>query len=543
MAEAISWGALPNIPRVMVEFTGGRQDVLSLLGGDWRHPAARATARDRRNKWTTPIGLGDALRSGYDGLRLTTPVEANLAALDLPDTLAIVTGQQIGIFGGPLFTFYKALHTVLLAQQLRTEAPGAVVPVFWMETADADFGEVNRIAFPPNDGEPRRAVYTPHDVVAGRSISLHNLSPEIEGVRSQIAAWLDELRSGRPLAELIERAYRPGRPMGDAFRELFHDFFGEMGLILADACHPALVAKARGFWSRVLSRPGQVNDPFVIASRELEQARLPLQVSLRRDALPVLQIGGDGVRRRILGRPGEWRMGSDGELMDDAALARLVADQPDSLTPSALLRPLLQDWLLPTWIYVGGPAEVAYHAQIGRAYDAFCIPRPLIAPRLSLTLVERLSRRSLDKHKWTIADVIGGREILLRRSGKAEALAGLFDGGSEHFRSWLKRIERAGDEAAINLYDEIDQAGRKIEHQWNRLKRVALYKLGEQDSSAVLHAERLQGRLLPDGMLQERHTSVLYFLAAYGRGIINTIADEVDLFTAQHLALDVETGE
>ncbi len=540
MAEAIAWASLPNIPRVMVDFVAGRPEIVQLLGGNFRHREARSAAAKRRSAWRHPDGLGAALREGYSSLQISPAVDANLSALDQPDTLAIVTGQQIGLYGGPLFTFLKALHTVLLANRLASEAPGAVVPVFWMETADADFGEVNRIAFPPTTEGPRRAVYTPHDVVAGKSISVHNLSDEIEEVNRIVLDWMAELPFARSLGSLIEQAYRPGRLMSAAFREVMNDILGEMGLILVDARHPAVSALTHEFWEHSLAHPEKLNAAFAGSSRDLEAQRLPLQVQLRRDALPVMHIGEDGLRKRILGTSGAWRIGSDGAVFDDEELHQMVVNQFDVLTPSALLRPLLQDWLLPTWIYVGGPAEVSYHAQVGRCYDSLGIPRPLISPRMSVTLVERSARRWLDKNSWSVADVLGGREILQARSGKAEALKELFDSGGEQMKSWLRRIEKAGDETGINLYGEIDQADRKIEHQWTRLRTVALHKLANQDQAQALHAEKLLDRFMPDGMLQERHSSALYFLAAYGRNIINLITNEINLFTPQHTVIDIE---
>ena len=527
----------------MSEFALGNSDVFALLGGDFRDVNARLAAVNRRKNWNIQPGLGDALRSGYGKMTVSRKVEKNLDALNKSGTLAVVTGQQIGIFGGPLYTFYKALHTILLAQKLSHESDDCVVPLFWMETADADFGEVNRIAFPPVGGEARRAIYVPRDMVAGKSVSLHELTPEIDDVRQEVVQWLGNQPYGKTIIDLIERAYRPGMLISDSFRELMNELLGDLGLVMVDARHPAMISRGQSFWKRVLKYPDKLNDPFMLASSEMERIRLPLQVQLRRDALPILVIGEDGVRRRILGKQDQWKIGNEGKTITDRELNGLSESMYESLTPGALLRPLFQDWILPTWIYVGGPAEVSYHAQIGRAYDFLEIARPLVAPRMSLTLIERATRRSLEKHGWSVSDVIGGREILLSRSGKAEILEGVFESGAEHLQSWLKRIERAGDEAGITLYDEIDQAGRKIEHQWNRVKSIAMHKVSEQDKSRVHHAERLLDKIMPDGILQERQTSLLYFLAIFGTDLIANISKEVDLFSAKHLAIDVGGNE
>jgi len=539
MAESIGWNTLPNVPRVMTEFAGGNRDVFGLLGGDFRDANLRHAIALRRKDWQIDTGLGDALRAGYENLTISSKVSQNLDALNSQGTLAIVTGQQIGIFGGPLYTFYKALHTVLLAEKLSHRFATPVVPLFWMETADADFGEVNRIAFPPEEGQARRAIYVPRDIVAGRSVSLHVLTPEIDDVRREVSEWLKDLPFGQELIELIDRTYKSGNKIADAFRELMNVLLGDLGLVLVDARHPAMTVRGESFWRHVLKQPDKLNDPFLIVSREMERARLPLQVQLRHDALPILVIGEDGIRRRIVGSKDNWKIGNEGEVLTDQQLVAMVDTMHERLTPSALLRPLFQDWLLPTWIYVGGPAEVSYHAQIGRAYDYLNLPRPIVAPRMSLTLVDRAARRSLEKHGWTVSDVIGGREILLSRSGKVEALDSVFEAGAEHLQSWLRRIERAGDEAGITLYEEIDLAGRKIEHQWNRVRSIAVRRVQEHDRSRVLHAEKLLDKIMPDNMLQERQTSTLYYYGVLGKSLATRIAEEIDLFDARHLAIDV----
>ncbi len=540
MAEAISWGSLPNIPRIMIDFIARRGDIITLLGGDWRDDAARKSVGERRSHMQRSGGLGAAVRQGYGDSELPPAVERNIEALDQPDTLAVVTGQQVGIFGGPLYTFYKALTAVMLARALQSEAPGAVVPIFWMETSDVDFSEVNRIGFPPRDESSRQVVYTPHKFVSGRSVRFHRLDQGIETVRSAILECLEDLPHRDAVIELIERTYIAGQPIATAFRELMTGLFAEQGLVMVDPLDPVMMTRSRGFWELCLERPDKLNKSFAIASREIESRRLPLQVRLRDDALPILHLDNDGIRRRIFGEPGAWSIGRNGDQFDDDQLREMACAEPGSLTPSALLRPLLQDWLLPTWIYVADAAEVAFQAQIGRCYDLLNIQRPMIAPRIGLTLVERPAQRLLERHGWKVAEVIGGREILLLRAGKTEALEELFDNGSEQLKGWLERIERAAEEAAVNLSLEVDRASRKLTYQWDKIKRVTVKKIAERDRVRVSHAQSLLDLIMPGGMLQERHDNGLYYLAAYGPGLTQAIEAEVDLFNPCHLAIDLE---
>ena len=540
MIESIGWGNLPNIPHLMVEFVSGRAAIVALLGGDWRAADTRLAAAERRAGFNREPGLSTAIRSCYGDLEITPAVERNIEALNQPDTLAVVTGQQVGIFGGPLYTFYKALTTILLAERLEAETNRRVVPVFWMETADADFAEVNRISFQFMDNDPRILVYVPKDILTGRSINFHELTPEIDIVQNEIQSWLANLPHGGVIGEAVQKAYHVGKSLPVAFQELLSGQLGSMGLVILNPLHPAIVERTSEFWDRCLIHPDKLNKSFIIASGEISKLHFPLQVKLREDALPILHLDENGVRRRIRGQPDRWETGETNGLFNDSELRRYASENPARFTPSALLRPVLQDWLLPTWIYVGGAAEVAYHAQIGTCYDLLEIPRPLIAPRISASLIEPAARRLLGRNGWTVKDVVGGREILLRSSGKPAMLADLADRGLEQLDGWLERIERSAEEASININLELDRAGRKLKFQWNKLGRIILYKLAERDRTRLSHAERLLNLIMPEGMLQERHDSPLYFLAIYGDKLVQSLSSEAELFNTQHIVVDLE---
>jgi len=243
VSEIINWRNLPNIPHIMVEFIAGNSQVVSLLGGDWRDKDMRAVVGERRLKFNRNTGLGNALRAGYGDIQIPGAVEENLAALNRSDTLAVVTGQQVGILGGPIYTFYKALTAVLLAERLEKEASGRVVPIFWMETSDADFSEINRISFPAGKDASRYQVYAPRGIIPGQSVNFHKLTAEIGEVNRKVAEWLDELPHRDKIVSLIERSYYPGRAISEAFMDLMTGLLGAMGLVMINPLHEAVVAR------------------------------------------------------------------------------------------------------------------------------------------------------------------------------------------------------------------------------------------------------------------------------------------------------------
>ncbi|NQU06805.1 MAG: bacillithiol biosynthesis cysteine-adding enzyme BshC [Calditrichaeota bacterium] len=526
---------MPGIPRVLRELISANPGIVHLLGGDWRNQNTREAVAQRRASFKTPEGLGEILREGYRDIYIPDALEINLDALNDPDTLAVVTGQQVGIYGGPVYTWYKALTAILLAKQLEKEYGKRVVPIFWMETADADFDEVNRIGFPSRVDQSHHVVYSPTDTVVGKAVNYYRLSQEIDYITNDINDWLKELPFGDKPAELIKNAYRSGRRISDAFFELMTGLFGESGLVMINPLFPSLAESVATFWEVCLERPEKLNRTFILSSHELSDIGFPLQVRLRDEVLPIWFIDENGVRYRLNGTKEAWKFGyEEADVITDDGLRVIGKDKPLSLSPSVLLRPLLQDWLLPTWIYVGGPSEIAYHAQIGRCYDSLSIPRPLIAPRISVTLVESAAQRLLERQSWSPADVLGGREILLRSTGYNTSLDELFNKGAEQLEGWLARIARAVEEASINMDSEIEPAGNKIKYQWERMKRIASGKIAEKDRVRTDHADKLLDMLTPEGMLQERHDNFLYYLGVNGGGFTDMIMEQADLFKPQH---------
>lgn len=540
MIETIEWEALPSIPWITSRLISSKEEYVSLFGGDFRSESDRALAKERRLASKRMPGLGSVLRKGYKNIAIPPEVEKNLAALDKSDTLSIISGQQVGIFGGPLYTFYKAFTTILLAESLRKESSGAVVPVFWMETGDADFTEVNQVKFPSDNGEPRKSVYAPVDLVAGKPVSYHTLTDDIDEVRTNVINWIKKLPHSRQFINLIESAYQSGRPMADAFRELMTGLFGDRGLVLIDPMDSAISERTGEFWDKCLSSPETLNRPFEIGAERVQEKRLPLQSKLRKDTLPIYSISNDGFRNRIFKKESGWSVGQNGSIVSGVDLHNLGVKFPSKLSPAVLLRPLLQDWLLPTWIYVGGPSEIAYHAQIGEAYEHLEIPRPLIAPRISLTLLDRADRRNLGKNSWSVRNVFGGRELLLREGGKSDTIIELFNSGMAHLDGWKSRIRRVVNDTGITIDEELDKASRKIAFQWDKLRQTTLRKIGQKDEVRLNHANKLLNRLMPGGVQQERHDNALYYLSLYGPQLTGLIAKVVDPFKPQHIAVDIE---
>jgi uncharacterized protein YllA (UPF0747 family) len=326
----------------------------------------------------------------------------------------------------------------------------------------------------------------------------------------------------------------------DAFRDYFTHILGDMGLVMFDAIDPNIRGFSTEFWSKSLALSDNLNRAYSKSSDNVKSLRLPLQVRLRDNTMPIFRVDKKDKRHRIRRTEGGWKLGTRQKVYTTKDLIDLVEDESGTFSPAVLLRPMLQDWLLPTWIYVAGPSEIAYLAQIGRAYEQLEIPRPLTAPRLSATLIENPTRRMLTKHNWKVAEVYGGRELLLRTKGSGQALRDMFDNGSSHLDGWLKRIGAGAEDSGINISLELDVAMRKLTFQWDKLRTITVRKLGERDKTRLSHSEKLYNRLLRRNILQERHDNMLHYLASYGDRLFHAIDASTDVFKPKHLIIDLE---
>jgi len=312
---------------------------------------------------------------------LTPPNAGNpsLAQLAKPGTVAIVTGQQVGLFSGPAYTIYKGLTAIKAARDLTARGVPAV-PVFWIATEDHDFAEVNHTWVFGADHQP---------VKIEIKASLPGGPKPVGGIRPGDFP-IQELRealAGMPFADeaagLIERAYASGESMGSAFARTLRELLGSYGLLLIDPMDAALRALAAPLMRQAVTRMPELADAVMARSKDLVDRGYHAQVLVDKQTSLVflLQDGGRIALRRTNGDfVAPHRRFSTAELAEHAA----------ELSPNALLRPVIQDYLLPTAAYIGGPAELAYLAQSGPIYDALLGRRPVACPRAGFTLLEVL---------------------------------------------------------------------------------------------------------------------------------------------------------
>jgi bacillithiol biosynthesis cysteine-adding enzyme BshC len=444
---------------------------------------------------------------------------------------AVVTGQQVGLFGGPMFALYKALTAVKLAEQA-TAAGVDAVPVFWLATYDHDLAEVNNVSLPGSDGALRTLTVSSHSV-DGAPVSEVQLGDEILPVVEEAASLLGESE----VTQFLREAYRPGESLGTAFARFFARLFASWGVILLDASDAELHRVAAPVYRAAIERAADLDAALLARGDALEKAGYYQQVKVTGSSVLLFTLR-DGARTAIHRRmnesseEAEFFIGGDAgaEKVSKSQLLERIASQPEKFSPNVLLRPVVQDYLLPALAYAGGPAEIAYFAQVGAVYETLADRVTPVVPRFSATLVEAKTQRWLQHYGISIADVFRGEENLRRKLAETALPKGLqsaFDEAQGAVETSLAGLRKALEDLDPTLVGASQTVGSKMNYQLDRLRQAAT--AAELRKSEVIgrHAEALTRKLYPDGELQERGIAGVYFVARHGVELLRAIYDAI----------------
>ncbi len=433
---------------------------------------------------------------------------------------AVVTGQQVGLFGGPVFSIYKALSAVKLAGEAR-KLGISCVPIFWLATEDHDLEEVSQIRIPALDGQLERLVsasetHAKADAPVGSII----FGAEISEAVSQAANLLGECQTSTLLAE----CYRPGETFGTAFAKLFARLFGDLGVILLDGSDPELDDIAAPLYRQAIERAPEINRLLLQRDQELQAAGYHQQVRITNSSsLFFVMRGGSRIPVHEVSR-GQFLIGE--EKRSQEQLAEMVNSAPQSFSPNVLLRPVVQDYVLPTLTYVGGAAEVAYFAQAGVVYENLLGRVTPILPRFSATLIEPKAQTLLEKYQLGFSDVFHGPEALRERIGAHMLPANLqtsFDQATTAVERSMAAIRESLAKLDKTLVESANHAESKMLYQITNLQSRAARAELRHSEVVGRHAEALSNSLYPDKTLQEREFAGIYFLAKHGGKLLNDL--------------------
>jgi len=518
------------------DYLAGQPKALAFYGGaGWDLPALLEASR-RALTLERPRDAVAAALVRQQEARGASGAATRAALLRDPRAVAVVTGQQAGLFGGPLYVLYKALAARKTARLLEEQRGAPAVAVFWVASDDHDFAEVRAASVIDEAAQIRTLRYNPLEEPVGQPAWMIPIDETMTRLVEELGQALPATPHRDELIGLVGSCYRPGVPFSDAFARLLSSLLPD--LVVLDPSDPALKALMAPVLTREIAEHSPTSRFALEAGTSLLAAGYHQQVPVRPGFLNLF-LYFDGERRALAEQNGTVEVRGPGWKMPAAEAARLVGADPTSWSPGVLLRPLTQDALLPTAGYVGGPAEIAYHAQIGPSYAHFGIPRPVLLPRPSLTLVEPSQARALEAEGLKLADLETDPEGLVARWAR-EAYPDV-EAAFARAREALEREMDAVEErlAALDptLRAAADAARGRALHQIETLHEKSVRALKKRDQTRADRLRRTRDALFPGGSFQERGLGLVSVLARHGRSLIDDIEARMDPFAQGHQVL------
>lgn len=518
----------PWVKRLAADYAFEYERLADFFAGDpadpaaWHHAIRRAQQHPRQRSAIAEVVQAQQRVRG-------APPEAVAAANRLrdPHTVAIVTGQQAGLFGGPLFTLLKALTTIRLAERVAAEHRVPTVALFWIDAEDHDWEEVKTcgvldgeltftevtVGNPPEAGEgPVAHVRLDHSVVDAIAALESILQPT-----EFRPALLDGLRT----------AYRPATGMADAFGQWLESILGPRGLVVFDAADPAAKPLAAPLFAREIEQAGHTSRLAAAAGAELVARGYHAQVTPQPDHLALFHI--DGVRTAI-------------RVEDAPSLLDRVRTHPAAFSPSVLLRPLVQDTLFPTACYVAGPNELAYLAQLRSVYSRFGVPMPLVHQRATATILDSNAMRFLARHDLPLESLRAQDEGALNQLLAAQippAVTASLDEATRASADRMESLARAVAQLDPTLEGAVRSTMGRMQDDLKKLHAKIIQGVKRKDETLRRQFRHAQAQAFPAGQPQERGIGFVYFLNKYGSGLVDRLNDDLPLDQGTHWVVTI----
>jgi bacillithiol biosynthesis cysteine-adding enzyme BshC len=448
--------------------------------------------------------------------------------------VAVLSGQQVGLFGGPLYSILKAVSAVQLAAELTASGIEAV-PVFWLATEDHDLAEINHAWLPDGAGKARQLASTSHTAGAP-PVGQIPFADEIEALAAEAASLLPEGEA----AEVLQQCYRAGESFGSAFARLFTWIFREHGLILLDPLDAGLHKVSAPLMTEAASRAAEIDAALIARGHRLRAAGYHEQVRVTESSCLLFSLAGGG--RTALQLAGDEFLTGTRRQPRQQVLDS-IAQQPELYSPNVLLRPVVQDFLLPTVTYFGGPGEIAYFAQGSVVHQMLLGRVTPVLPRLSATLVSKRQHRLLQRNGLGIADLFQGLDALRRQIGERALPTGF----AETMRQAEEQLQALGEQLQDTLR-QLDptlvgaaaRATRKMNHQIARLGTKAAHAELRRNAQLDSDATELWNTLFPGKNLQERSIAGFALLAQFGDGMLDACLQAAATHQNAHHVIEME---
>ncbi len=537
--ESIPFSSIPAQNKLFLDYLNSPLSLKHFYPSAVAEFAALAGRADAviSNHATNRARLCSGLERTNRPLRATPETIANINLLEQPDSVAVLTGQQTGLFTGPLYSIYKALTAITGAECLRGQGIKAV-PVFWMATEDHDLAEVSSAFVVGNDGRlvESNAVSSIED--HGRSVGNVRFDRSIEREIRNLFSSLPKTEFSNDVHALIKDCWHAGQGFGEAFGSMLTRLLGKYGLVIVDPLEPEIKQLAVPLYLQAIDASEQIESALIERSADIEGAGYSAQVLIEKGHVPMFWQNNEGKRIALrTGTDGLFRPKGEKEAFTKSELLAMIKAGPSDFSPSVMLRPVVQDFLFPTIAYFGGGAEIAYFAQNSEVYRILGRPVTPILHRQSFTIIEPRHERTIEKYQLSFDSLFAGRaEVLPSITDQIldPATAKLFADVEEKINTELNRLDQALSQMDITLAENLATRRRKIIYHIGALRKKYQLRRIVLDDDLNRRLNDLFDSLLPNGHLQERTLNVVSFLDRYGEAFIDQVYSAADLNDSGH---------
>jgi bacillithiol biosynthesis cysteine-adding enzyme BshC len=529
----------PWIRRLATDYVFDYARVADFYAGNpaspdaWREIIEKTQHHPRRRDEVADLLQAQQRRRG-------APPEAIAAAAQLrdPRTVAIVTGQQAGLFGGPLFTLLKALTALRLAEHTRTEHHVPAIAIFWVEGEDHDWDEVKTCGLMDPDLNVRSLSVGNPPGAHERPVAHVCLDESIETAVAELEATLRPTEFSRDILDRLRAAYRPGAGMADAFAQWIESILGPRGLVVYDASDRAAKPIVADLFAREVEYAGLTSRLAHEAGVRLQERGYHAQASAQGETLSLFQL--NGARELIQVQGNAFAIGDRTESKE--ALLAQVRTSPERFSPNVLLRPLVQDTVFPTVCYVAGPNELAYLGQLGEVYRAFGIPMPLMYQRATATLLDSNAMRFLTRHDLPFESLRARDESLLNQLLESQlppTVEASLEDAVRDVEEQMTAVAREVTQIDATLEGATRSTLGRMQDDLKKLHGKIIQAAKRKDETLRRQFQHAQAQAFPGGHPQEREIGFVYFLNKYGPVLVDRLIDELPTDMGTHWVLSI----
>ncbi len=465
----------------------------------------------------------------------------NIERLSESKTVAVVTCQQPGIFTGPLYTIYKAITAIKLARHLTEDLKVPAVPIFWNASEDHDFQDVRHVEFVNRDNRVISLLYEPQLDIQGKSIFDIPLEPSLTFLIDLLEGDTGESEFKSYLVDLLRNSLGRCYSLADWFSHLLQALLNPFGLIILDAHLPPCRQLARPVIGREIKTPLRSARLINEAGTQLRALGYHQQIERRPDDVNFFFYA-QGRRNKVQHRQGKFVVESIGLEYEQTEMLDMLAEEPQRFSPSAALRSLVQDHILPTVAYVAGPGEISYFAQMRQVYSFFDLVMPVIYPRARAVLIEARVAKILERYGLHVDDVRNNRKKLLEIITSKNAphpVVQTCDRKLEVMQMLLDELRREITETDPPLIEMIDKLKRNIGQEMDKMHEKLVQAHRADVDVVEQQVDKLKANLFPEGKEQERALNIFPFLFAHGIQFIARLERSLDVMNFERQTIHI----